>query len=254
METEVKKRNYRGRKRQKPTPTDPETIDVINTVLKEFEGEGKPKPKRRNKRKPAASEPPTQPGVMFTSTITARKPMRTPFQLFYDEGISKTGWAGLLIPLFKEVEEWNKDKPENEHFVFSQIKEKWGSLNLYNYGATEEQWKRVKMCEHASNHICMRCGSPFKVGRTGNWITTLCEICAKKEERYHWELRYDSVRITPIIKMALKLQKFGFWYKEKSRRLFYRLAVRWGYVRFFWTHYILRSDKLDKTMFNYKKY
>ena len=183
-----------------------------------------------------------------------KKKIYTPFELFYDEGLSKTGWAGLLHPLYKEVENWNKDKNEDNKFIFSQIKEKWGSLNLYNFGATEEQWKRIHRCEEASNHICMICGSPFNVGKTiGGWITTKCEDCAI-EWGDDFQLQYDSVRITPIIKMALKLQKIGFYCDKIISKIRYKLWLYRGYMKFFFTHYILKSDKLDKTIFNYNKY
>jgi len=128
------------------------------------------------------------------------------------------------------------------------------SLQLYNFGATEEQWKRIRMCEKASNHICMNCGSPFKVGKTKNgWITTLCMECAEKHSE-DWKLQYDSIRITPIIKIALKLQKFGFLYDEIIRKIEYKIYGYKGYMKFFFYHNILKSDKLDNTIFNYKKY
>ena len=269
---------------------------------------------------------------METEDVNVKK-MYTPYELFYDEGLSKTGWAGLLLPLYEEVEKWNKDKTEDEHkFIFSQIKEKFGMLCLYNFGATEEQWKRINMCEKASNRICMICGSPFKVGKTQGWITAMCEECAIKEDRiYHpkdkffvfkhkkddkkypisiiarsyneaidilaekqtkdylpwqyskkqiikfvknegiplntkdyklfdkgkavdWQLQYDSVRITPIIKIALKLQKFGFYWNGKMNDIGYKIYKYKGYVKFFFYHNILKSDKLDDTIFNYKKY
>ena len=177
--------------------------------------------------------------------------MKTSYELFGDEGLSKSGWGGLLLPLYKEVDKWNGDENKQHNFQFSQIKEKWGSLCLYNFGATDEQWKKIHMCEKASNHICMECGSPFKVGKTREgWITTLCSDCASKRD-YEWELQYDSIRITNVIKIALKLQKIGFCCDRKFEHIRYKLYLYRGYTRFFFTHYILKSNKLDKTIFNY---
>jgi hypothetical protein len=274
--------------------------------------------------------------VQKTESETKSKKIPTPFELFHDEGISKTGWAGLTVPLFKDVEKWNKNETGHK-FMFSQIKEKYGSLCLYNFGATPEQWTRIRMCEKASDHICMQCGSPFRVGKTQNgWITTLCESCAKedghisddilfifedkkkensgkkeiraksetdafekicedveneimskttntktaettyetyreiehrkvmgwikdnfklvgKEKYNNWNIEYDSVRISPVIKMALKLQKIEMRFQKMWDKLSYRSWLIRGKAKFLFTHYILRSDKMDKTIFNTKR-
>jgi hypothetical protein len=202
-----------------------------------------------------------------------------PYELFGDEGLSKTGWAGLLVPLYEKAEKFN-EKMSERRFFFSQIKEKWSSLRIYHYGADEEIEREIDMCENASNHICMRCGSPFRVGKnTGGYIETICEECAKNiynmnpyrvyiwkekgeesskmcytvaknkkeariklaetlvncfnisevdakkhvKEKYvlfdtykqcDWKLYYDSVQITPIILIALRLQKI--WYRFET--------------------------------------
>jgi hypothetical protein len=47
------------------------------------------------------------------------------------------------------------------------------------------------MLEKASYHICEHCGSPFHVGKyQGGWIETVCEECAKKENKYGYNYDY----------------------------------------------------------------
>jgi len=234
---EVKKKKKRRRKKNTHTELTTPPVEVLDVAPTEQTHN-----KKRRRKKTTEKEKPVP------------KKIYTPFELFYDEGLSKSGWAGLLHPLYKEVERWNKD---NEHnFQFTQIKEKFGSLNLYNFGATEEQWERINMCEKASNQICMLCGSPFNVGKTkSGWITTMCERCAKDEQiLIDWTPKYTSIRISNVIKIALKIQKLEFYLKNKCNKISYMFYKYRGYIKFTFVHYILRSDKLDKTLFNYLKY
>jgi len=108
------------------------------------------------------------------------KKIHTPFELFGDEGISKTGWAGLLIPFLLKLEKYNKEHPDNPVSV-EQIKEKFSTLRVYLGLAPKEFHNETDKLDRESNHICMDCGSTHNVGKTkGGWITTLCEECAKK--------------------------------------------------------------------------
>jgi len=119
------------------------------------------------------------------------KKIHTPFELFYTEGLSDvSGWAGLVRIFLHKVKKFNENKPENEQALITQIKEKWGSLCLYSYLPKELDDYR-QMAEHASNHICEHCGSPFHVGKyQGGWIETVCETCAKNENKYEPNYHY----------------------------------------------------------------
>lgn len=63
-----------------------------------------------------------------------------------------------------------------------QIKEKWGSLRWYDYGATDSVYQIVGRYESLSSKICINCGSPATKLTTG-WIMPVCDECASKMEK-----------------------------------------------------------------------
>ena len=103
-----------------------------------------------------------------------------PFELFGVE--CHKGWFDLLKPIFEYVQDYNKDKTEEEQIRFLQIKEKWGSLNVYTNFVTPKLSKLIEEAEIKSDEVCEECGSTNDVGkRLNGWITTMCLDCAKKE-------------------------------------------------------------------------
>ena len=121
--------------------------------------------------------------------IEQPKKIYTPYELFGNElGIS--GWSGLIEPLTRKINNFNKEKDENSRILITQIKEKFGSLRYYGF-FTEEIQKQVDMAEEASNHICEHCGSVFSVGKyQEGWIETVCRNCAISENKYGYNYEY----------------------------------------------------------------
>lgn len=63
-------------------------------------------------------------------------------------------------------------------FRFSQIKEKYGRLCLYNFGAPDETHRIIQKYEVISEYVCIRCGRP-DVGVIDNygWYEPVCKKC-----------------------------------------------------------------------------
>jgi hypothetical protein len=87
----------------------------------------------------------------------------------------------------ESVEEFIKKDVEQKQFrvlhrevpsqlVFTQIKEKFGTLTVYSSGGDEYCQGAIDMAEGLSSRICEDCGNPGKI-RPGGWIRTLCESC-----------------------------------------------------------------------------
>lgn len=105
-----------------------------------------------------------------------------PFEVFGVE--CHKGWFDLLKPIFEYVQEYNKDKPEEEQIRFLQIKEKWGSLDIYTNFSTFKLTKLIEEAEEKADHTCEECGSTENIGvRLNGWVTTMCLDCAKKEAK-----------------------------------------------------------------------
>ena len=90
------------------------------------------------------------------------------------------GWEKLFLLFCKnirpELEKFNFIK----EFSFCQIKEKYGSMRLYNNGYPQDSriGELSYIYEHLSTYICEDCGTPAKY-ETPGWITELCESCYK---------------------------------------------------------------------------
>jgi hypothetical protein len=179
--------------------------------------------------------------------------MKTNWELFGTEGITDTGWAGLLIPFLINYERFKKENPD---VVITQVKEKYAELRIYGL-FPEELDKQAEMATKASNHLCMLCGSPFHVGThvsRGGYITTMCSECYKNSDEIiyeggTWNESYDSVYTGPIVKMAVKIQNWCFKIKRKFNTLSYKTDRYIGYVKYFFN-----PKKYEKTLYNYKKY
>ena len=77
------------------------------------------------------------------------------------------GWEPLLRSLFKSL---------SADCVLSQVKEKFGGLRVYTWGATDQDQDFIDFAEKQSYTICEFCGKPGKPNDRG-WIITLCDYC-----------------------------------------------------------------------------
>lgn len=102
-----------------------------------------------------------------------------PYELFGIE--CGEGWYKLLQPIFDYIEEYNKDKVnDDEKLIPLQIKEKFGGLRVYMNFYTDELNKLIEDAEDEAYNTCEICGSKEDIGQTTGWITTMCRECVKK--------------------------------------------------------------------------
>ena len=66
------------------------------------------------------------------------------------------------------------EKEEARIPVITQVKEKFGGLRFYVYGATDEQYAFIRFAESISYKTCEICGDRAKPDRTMGWVTTRC--------------------------------------------------------------------------------
>ena len=91
------------------------------------------------------------------------------------------GWRKAFgKQLSKELKKQLKKDNQLKTFRFSQIKEKYGTLRLYNFGCSEECMKLLDKYEKLSSHYCIKCGKKAKY-ETEGYILYLCEKCFKEE-------------------------------------------------------------------------
>jgi len=94
------------------------------------------------------------------------------------------GWYGLLDDLCFDIDRVLTGNPELEkNFYVAQIKEKFGGLRFYVYGADDEIMNRINNAEKKSFTICEDCGKKGKEITIRGWIMTLCDACKEKIEK-----------------------------------------------------------------------
>lgn len=117
--------------------------------------------------------------------------LKTPFELF-DVECGK-GWYPLIEPIFNYIEEYNKDKKEEDKIEILQVKEKFGGLRFYTNFYTDDLRKLIREAESKSYTTCELCGTTDNIGYTSGYILTICEDCHKKQMSHlKWKRKHDN--------------------------------------------------------------
>ena len=85
------------------------------------------------------------------------------------------GWLELFLQCCEDIKAPLVKAGLLNDFRFLQIKEKYGSMRMYDSGATEEVHDIIDKYEFLSQQVCCECGKPAAV-MTSGWI---CPYCAE---------------------------------------------------------------------------
>lgn len=95
------------------------------------------------------------------------------------------GWRKCFgMQLVKEIATALKDvggRKAMKNMQITDIKEKWGSLQIYTSGCPDDVHKIIEKYEYISFRTCMNCGRPA-YGVTSGWVKPLCEECFKNSD------------------------------------------------------------------------
>ena len=94
------------------------------------------------------------------------------------------GWEPLILQAEAIVCKYNQEHPDDEPIEFTQIKEKFGKLNLYTWPHIKEVDNQLRELENQSLNICEECGKPAKRIKYHDWLYTLCDDCLNKLPNY----------------------------------------------------------------------
>lgn len=117
------------------------------------------------------------------------------------------GWVGILDAYFAVVDD---AMPEGAVYEIEQIKEKLGTLRIYDssYGETWASVKAVteahRLAEARSYHVCEYCGRPGIWSSRRGYLTTVCEDHAVR----------DGYRAEPVESDSYTYRdEFGVWHR-----------------------------------------
>jgi hypothetical protein len=83
------------------------------------------------------------------------------------------GWFTLINTACSLIAT-HEEHANSTEFLFTQIKEKYGTLRIYYTGGNAYIDGVVNMAEALSSETCELCGAPGKLGGVG-WLSTRCE-------------------------------------------------------------------------------
>lgn len=84
------------------------------------------------------------------------------------------GWFELINSLCTKLQVLS-DQDGSPQVVATQVKEKFGSLCFYVRGATEEQFKEIRLAEKLSMQTCEECGQPGQIVVINGWYMARCQ-------------------------------------------------------------------------------
>ncbi len=85
------------------------------------------------------------------------------------------GWIRILDEYFAVVD---REMPADATYELRQIKEKLGSLRIYDYGLATDNaaiQEAHRLAEARSYHVCEYCGQPGIWSSRRGYLTTVCE-------------------------------------------------------------------------------
>ena len=86
------------------------------------------------------------------------------------------GWHKLFLMYCKEMRPHLIKSNMLDKFQFSQIKEKYGTMRIYNCGYPKSADYLTSLYEYYSTFVCQRCGKPSKWVTKG-WVSFFCDEC-----------------------------------------------------------------------------
>lgn len=121
------------------------------------------------------------------------------YRHIFDEGVCidcNNGWFWLIDNTLNSIYNYQKNN-KIEFIKINTIKQKFGLLNIYYNKSNDVIFGITVMAKYLSSDICEFCSSTDNVGKTKNWVFTVCKNCYDNEinynfERIEWELNNDN--------------------------------------------------------------
>ena len=97
------------------------------------------------------------------------------YQFIVGEYDLPEGWMELFLQCCEDLKEPLVKADYLDKFRFTQVKEKYGRMTLYTYGATEEVLDIIDKYAFLSQQVCSVCGKPASVMTYGY----VCPYCSE---------------------------------------------------------------------------
>lgn len=123
------------------------------------------------------------------------------------------GWLRLFLMYCKELKPHLVNSNYLDKFMFTDVKEKYGTLRLNNYGEPKSaRWLTVKY-ERFSEYVCCLCGK-LATKQTEGYIMSLCDSCSEKDCFLCWK----TTKLPKKLQAGITIYEHG-----TSKKIFFSL-------------------------------
>jgi hypothetical protein len=149
------------------------------------------------------------------------------YQYIMGEHDLPEGWMELFLQCCEDIKEPLARAGDLDKFRFVQIKEKFGRMTLYVYGATDEVHRIIDKYGFLSEQVCSVCGRPATVMTYGY----VCPYCSE-----HVRGSMENVDDAELIEIKTSYVQERWSQKGKTREVvdcsneWYRYLNRIGYT------------------------
>lgn len=88
------------------------------------------------------------------------------------------GWERLFLQMCKDLKKQLIKDNYLDKFRFTQIKEKYNTMRLYNNGCSEKAHRILDKYEYLSRYVCTVCGDVATV-ETQGYVASFCDKCRR---------------------------------------------------------------------------
>lgn len=126
------------------------------------------------------------------------------------------GWRALFLQCCEDLKTQLIADNQLQTFRFCQIKEKYGTLRMYNYGCSSAAQSILDKYEWLSQFVCISCGKPATV-ETRGWISPFCDECAAKYKNtcpiervtHYTRISYvDGIQTQEVVDCATEWERY----------------------------------------------
>ena len=124
------------------------------------------------------------PFLLPRNVFTDRLPEDYDYTYMSGVGELPVGWNKLFLLFCKHLRKALINSNYLDKFRFTQIKEKYGYMNLYNNGYPDgcKAYELIHIYEHLSSYVCQSCGKIAKYTTEG-WIEQCCDMCFSNKHK-----------------------------------------------------------------------
>lgn len=115
------------------------------------------------------------------------------------------GWVDLFLQMCEDLKKQLIEDNFLENFRFTQIKEKWGKLQLYNLGCSKKANRILDNYTYISQFVCYRCGKPAKLYDILHYTLPYCKDCLREQKKEVAKLSYLK---KPIHKIGTSYKRY----------------------------------------------